>query len=315
MKIAIVDGNNLSFKAYSVMKESRSGLLRNSLGEPTTVIFGLLRSLDKLVIRTKFDRVIITWDIGGGNQYRRNIYKDYKGNRDYKDMSDYFEELDACRNYMKVLGFNQAKVKGIEADDLIAWMAHKLRDENKVVIISDDKDFFQTVKKGIKVYRPIKDEFINPTWVEDEFGVKPKYFSLLQAFTGDKVDNIPGIKGIGPVTASKLIDEYGTTVNMIVKNCDHKRWADEIKKSRKKLKIYHRLTKLRDKDEHYTDEELTLLNKCLKKAATQKKRKVKKINMIRDNLEIKSVNLVYILRRIGILVEGYIKPPKNDVII
>ena len=171
------------------------------------------------------------------------------------------------------------------------------------------------MKKGIRVYRPIKDEFINPIWVEDEFGVKPKYFSLLQAFMGDKVDNIPGIKGIGPVTASKLINEFGTTINMIAKNCDHKRWADPIKKSRKKLKIYHKLTKLRTKDEHYNDEELALLNKCLRIASTQKKRKVKKINMIRDNLEIKSVNLPFILRRIGIDIVGHVKPPKEDVVV
>jgi len=315
MKIAILDGNNISYKIYSQFHEGKSGLLKNSFGEPTTVIFGFLRSLDKLVKRTSFDKCIVAWDVGGGSKFRKKIYPDYKGNRTYKDMKPYFEELDACRDYMKIFGFNQAVVKGIEADDVIAWLAEKLRVDHTVIIISDDKDYFQLVKRGIKIYRPIKDEFINSVYVKDEYSISPKYYSLLQAIVGEKTDNIPGIKGIGPVTAAKLINDYGTTIKEIVKNCDHQRWAEIIKASGKQLKINHKLTKLRKKDSHYDERDLEILNKCIKKTFSTKSRKIKRINRLRDHLEIKMINVGYILRRIGIDITGNIPPPKDEVVI
>jgi len=315
MKIAIIDGNNLSFKAYAVHKESKSGLLRSSFGDPTTVIFSILRSLDKLARKTKFDKCIIAWDVGGGSKFRKKIFPEYKGNRNYKDMQDYFDELDACRDYMKVFGFTQAIVKGIEADDIIAWLATKLRQEHKVVIISDDKDYYQLVKRNIKIYRPIKEEFVNDVWVEDEFGIKPKYYSLLQAIVGEPGDNIPGIRGIGPVTAAKFIRSFGTTIRKIVKKCDNERWKDVLKDSRNQLIINHKLTRLRNKDNHYYEKDLEKLNKVLTDLFQPKKRKVRRVNRLRDNLELKSINVVYVLRRIGISIEGYSKPPKDEVII
>jgi 5'-3' exonuclease len=101
MKIAIIDGNNLAYKAYAQFVESKYGLLKNSMGVPTTIIFSLMRTLSLLANKTSCDKVIICWDIGGGNQWRRNIFPLYKKNRSYKDMNDYFAELESARIYFK----------------------------------------------------------------------------------------------------------------------------------------------------------------------------------------------------------------------
>jgi len=157
MKIALIDGNNLAYKAYSRFSESKTGLLKTSVGVPTTVIFSLLRMLNVLVERTKFDKCIICWDVSGSH-YRKALYPEYKAHRKTKDMKEYYDELDSARNYLKQLGFVQAICKGVEADDVIGFLSeHLSKQKHKIVIISDDKDFYQLCKHRVKIYRPIVD--------------------------------------------------------------------------------------------------------------------------------------------------------------
>jgi len=303
MKVAIIDGNGLSFRIFAQFKDSPTGLLKNNVGLPTTVIFGFLRSLLKLAERIKFDSSIVTWDVTG-SKFRKKVYPKYKAHRKHKDMKDYYEELDACRDYMKVFGFNQAVARGIEADDVIAWLSRKLKkDGHSPIIVSDDKDFYQCAR-GVRIFRPIKNEFVNTEWVKNEFGIHPKHMALLQALTGDKVDNIPGIRGIGPKTASKLINEFGTTVDKLVDNCNHKRWGSILKEERENLKTYLQLTTLRRQLKEYKKWERKRLRKCLKEAFVRKHPKLKKVIQLKEDLELETIDIVFLLRRIGIQVLG-----------
>lgn len=312
MKIAILDGNNLAYRIFSQFSESRAGLLTNSVGLPTTIIFGFLRSLSMLAERTSFDRIVVCWDVSG-SKFRKKIYPEYKAHRVDKDMQDYYDELDACREYMKVFGFNQAVAKGIEADDVVAWLSKRLIDKkHKVVIISDDKDYFQLIKRHIRIFRPIKDEFVNKTWVENEFGVPPKFMALLQALIGDKVDNIPGIRGIGPVTGSKLISTYGTDIDSLITNCEHEKWGPIIKEKAEELKIYYRLTKLRIRNGEYEEWERVRLKKCLREAMDEKKPTLKRVIRLANDLEFRKINVPFILKRIGISVKGNVKPREAE---
>src|SRR5690348_6984651 len=126
MRIALIDGNNLAYKSYSAFKEGKGGLLTNSVGIPTTVIFSLLNTFENLTKNVQFDRIVLFWDVTG-SYYRKSLFKFYKKHRKYVDMADYFAELDSAREHFERMGVNQIILKGFEADDLIGYLAHKLK--------------------------------------------------------------------------------------------------------------------------------------------------------------------------------------------
>jgi len=315
MKIAILDGNNLAFKIFSRFKESRSGLLKNSLGIPTTVFFGFLRTLNLLVEKTKCDKTIICWDISG-SYYRKKIFPLYKKHRKVLDMKEYYEELDSARKYFKRLGLNQATAKGIEADDLIGFLAYYFKDKKeKVIIVSDDKDYYQLVTSGIKIFRPIKNEFINELFVKEEYGMLPKFLPRIKALTGENTDFIPGVadideknlklikKGLGEKTAIKILKNRKNLKDAI-ENCEFERWNDLLKLKRKQIFLSYKLSRIRTKKKQYLDWEQDLLLKALESLKEIKKPKVKTILRLMADLEIQSINIIFILKKLGIQLKG-----------
>ena len=127
-KILIIDGNGLAFAGYMAMAGAKGGGLKNSFGVCTTTVFKMMQYINEYVnIHGRIDRVVICWDLGGGSKYRKSIFPHYKGNREYKDMDDLFEDLNDGREYLGRLGINQAPCKGIEADDVIGWFSEKYR--------------------------------------------------------------------------------------------------------------------------------------------------------------------------------------------
>lgn len=319
MKIAIVDGNNLAFKAYASIKDSRGGLLKNSYGVPTTVIFSLIRTFADLAEKTSFDRIVLCWDITG-SYYRRGIFKLYKKHRKYIDMKDYFEELDSAREHFGTFGFNQITAKGIEADDLIGYLAHTfVKQDHKVVVVSDDKDYYQIVKKDVKIWRPIKAEFKTYEDVVDEWDLKPFEIPRAMAITGESGDFIPGVCGIddkkmelikcglGDKTAVKIIKGRKSLTEAI------EQWQDNPKAKRqwkpimleKKNMIFksYKLARIRTKIKHYLDWEKELLKDVEVKALEEKKPKIKTVVRLKNYLEFKTINIVYILKKLGIKVQ------------
>jgi DNA polymerase-1 len=316
MKVAILDGNNMAFAIWSQFKESRGGLLKTSMGIPTTVIFGLLRTLDALVKKTEFDRIAICWDISG-SYYRRKLYPLYKKHRKYIDMKDYFAELDSARKYLEIFGINQCIAKGIEADDVMGYLAWSLKKQgHRIVIISNDKDFYQVLKKeSIKIYRPIMDHFKTERDIIEESGVKPKQLIRMKALMGEDSDFIPGCLDVdevniklikcqfGEVAAKKVLDGKKNLADAI-DNCAIEKWKDRLKTKREQIMISYKLARIRTKEEMYEDWEKELLKGLVDKATQQNQIKVKKILRISNDLEIKSVNIPMVLRRLGIKVIG-----------
>ena len=324
MKIAILDGNNICYKIWSAMNEGKSGLLKTSEGIPTSVIYGLLKTINSLTEKTRIDRFVVCWDVGGGSKYRKSIYPLYKGNRSYKDMGDYFKELDSVRDYLDVFGIRQGIAKGIECDDLIGYLSAIYSDMgNSVIIVSDDKDFYQLVKKTgnggmatgkIKIFRPIKNEFINYEEVKEMFGgMLPRHLPRIKALTGEDSDFIPGVadideknrklikKGLGEKTAMKIL--YGKkNLREAIDLCNLNRWKELLKKKRKQIKLSYKLAKIRIWKDDYQDWEKKVLDVSLEKIIYSEKVgvNIRKINRLVNALEIKSFNVIGLLRKIGV---------------
>ena len=312
MKVAIVDSNNSAFKVYQQFKESRGGLLRNSFGIPTTVIFGLLRTFNSLTTKMSFDKIILCWDVTG-SKYRKGIFPLYKSHRKYIDMKDYFEELDTARLYLKRMGFTQLIVRGVEADDVIGFAANKLaNDGHKVIIISDDKDFYQLITNDIKIYRPIKEQIKNLSDIIDEFGMNPKQLPKIKAITGEDTDFIPGVTdinekekklikcGLGEKNAIKILDYGKKTLKEAIETCELEKWQELLKKKRKQIFVSYKLARIRTKLEQYLDWEVPLMEKVCKKIYKEKEVKSRKILRLVNDLEIKSFNIINVLSRLGI---------------
>ena len=316
MKIAILDGNNMSFAIYSQFKESRGGLLKTSMGIPTTVIFGLLRTLDALVRKTEFDKLVVCWDVSG-SYYRRKLYPLYKKNRKYIDMKDYFAELDSARKYLEIFGINQCIAKGIEADDVMGYLAWSLKNKgHRIVIISNDKDFYQVLKgEKIRIYRPIMDVFKTERDVKEEFGIKPKQLIRMKALMGEEGDFIPGCLDVdkekiklikckfGEAAARKVLDGKKNLKDAI-DNCEIDKWKDRLKEKKEQILISYKLARIRTKDKQYQDWEKELLKELPDKAVEQKQVKIKKIVRIKNDLEIKLIDIPTVLKRLGVNVIG-----------
>ena len=315
MRVGILDGNNMAFKAFAAMKESRGGLLTNSVGVPTTVLFSLLRTLSDLSAKIKFDRIIVCWDITG-SYYRREFFPLYKKHRKYIDMQDYFAELDACRDHLEQLGINQVIVKGIEADDLIGIIAHKLRPTHRVIIISDDKDFYQVVREGIKIWRPIVNQFKTCDDVIEEYGNNyAKLLPRIKAITGEDGDFIPGVQdideknmklikcGLGEKTAMKILGKqrlYEAIHNWKDNPKSKKQWGPLLLAKENQIMKSWKLARIRVKIKQYKDWEQKLLENIEIKVLEEKKPSLKKVLRLKEFLEFKILNLVGVLKSLGV---------------
>lgn len=329
--ILVVDGNNLSFKIYQSFKEGSksAGLLRNSVGVPTTVIYGLLRILNAFTDKHSVDSVIICWDIKGGSKFRKGVYKHYKGNREYKDMSDYFEELEAARSYLKVLGFNQAPMEGIEADDVIGFTSTYLSKKgNKVIIFSDDKDYFQLLKKdnSISIYRPcvnkmkFYDELMDD-YVDWGSKFKPEYLARIAGFVGQPKDNIPGamdlneenipIKfGFGEAKVKSFLPladwKFGKAFKMLAseKPPISEKLASQVVRNKNNILLSYELMRIRTRYSDYSKKELKRLKEVCSIATKKIIVNAQVVTKLIRDLEIKAIRPIPILKKLGIHIEG-----------
>ncbi len=210
-KYILVDGSGYIFRAfYALPPISRSDNL------PVGAVYGFCNMLLKLLNERHNPNEIIAviFDKARKN-FRNEIYPEYKANR-----SAIPEELVPQFAYIRkaVEAFNIASIDqaNYEADDLIATYATQAEaNGDKVVIYSSDKDLMQLMTPNIRIHDPLKNKDIDEETVLQKFGVEPSKVVDVQALIGDSTDNIPGVKGIGPKTASELINKYGNLETLI----------------------------------------------------------------------------------------------------
>lgn len=183
--------------------------LKNSKGEPVGALYGFARTLLQLLRRDKPEAMAVCLDLPGPT-FRHKQFEAYKATRKEID-GDLLAQLPLAKPLAESLGLKTVEMPGYEADDVMATLARKaVKAGWDAVLVTGDKDALQLVGKGIRVFNVSKDMWMDPPQIEEKFGIKPEQVVDYLAIVGDSVDNVPGLKGVGPVGAVKLLKAYGS---------------------------------------------------------------------------------------------------------
>jgi len=214
--LTIIDTFGFFFRSYFALPP-----LKNSDGFPTGLLTGFINLVDSLHREHSTDYIVFALD-SKGKTFRNDLYPAYKANRDAPPV-DLVKQLPIAIDWISEMGFANLSKDGFEADDIIATLAKYGKEQGlKVRIVSHDKDLYQMIEDGtVVMYDSVKRKEITEEGCFEKFGVYPKDFINFQAILGDSSDNVPGVKGIGKVGASKLINKYYTLENIYedIENC------------------------------------------------------------------------------------------------
>lgn len=266
--LLIIDGLNTFIRVFSAVPAL------NDDGQHIGGVTGFLRSIAANIRQHKPTRCVIVFDGKGGSVRRKAIYPNYKANRAnktafnrYQEFASLVDEQDSMRQqfgrlaqYLNCLPITTLSIDNVEADDIMAYIANELytEKENKATIVSTDRDFLQLVNDRISVWSPIKKKLYTPSLMKEEFGFSPCNYLLYRAFIGDKSDNIPGLKGVGPKSLIKyfpiICEDREITVDEIVEyagSVEKKYKVHEIVLNNKDtLQLNHQLMQLKEVDIH-----------------------------------------------------------------
>jgi len=219
--VYLVDGSAYFYRAYHAIAP-----LTTANGLPTHAAYGFTNILLRVIREKSPEYLAVAFDAKGPN-FRHEKYADYKANRPPMP-DDLAVQIPYIKKIVEAHNIHTMEEQGVEADDLIASAARKLAAAGyKVVVISGDKDLLQLVNEDIIVWDPMKDEVMDSGGVKKKYNVDPGKLLDLFALMGDKSDNIPGVPGVGPKSAEKLINQFGSLENLYEN-------LDSLKKSRMK---------------------------------------------------------------------------------
>jgi len=206
-KLLIVDSHALFHRSRSALTRAM-GEMSTSYGAPTTGTYGFLNALFSIIEQYNFDCVIPVFD--AGNNWRKEESTEYKANREQSSTAHYADMNLLIEEVLPGLGFTPVGIKGYEADDIIATISRQALAYQEIFILTCDKDLLQLVNNKVKVIlfsSAKKIQVVDISGVKEIFGVYPSDLKYFKALAGDSSDNIAGIKGIGPKTAVKIIEE------------------------------------------------------------------------------------------------------------
>jgi DNA polymerase-1 len=220
-KLLLIDGNAILHRGYHAYPP-----LTNPKGEMINAVFGFFSMLLTVYADQKPDYLVVCFDRGKPT-FRMNMYAGYHAHRP-KMADDFFPQVAIVHELLEKMNVQIFELDGYEADDLIGTIAHKTvlnvepsktktqnhSDEIDVVIVTGDRDLLQLVNGHVKVLMPLtgftKTVLFDEEKVEEKYGVHPRQFVDYKALIGDASDGYPGVTGIGPKTAAKLLQEHGT---------------------------------------------------------------------------------------------------------
>lgn len=228
----LVDGSGYIFRAYHALPP----LNRKSDGLPTNAVLGFCNMVWKLIRDARDTDVGITpthfaviFDYSA-KTFRNELYAEYKANRSAPP-EDLIPQFGLIRQATRAFDLPCIEMEGYEADDLIATYARLACEAGgDTTIVSSDKDLMQLVGPSVSMYDPMKDREINIPEVVEKWGVPPEKMIDLQALTGDSIDNVPGVPGIGPKTAALLLEQFGDLDTLLAR-------AAEIKQEKRRQAI------------------------------------------------------------------------------
>lgn len=205
-KLVIIDGNSIFYRSFYALP-----LLTNSDGEFSNAIYGFAIQIINIVNHIQPKYMIVAFD-AGKHTFRNDMFDGYKANR--KPMPDELRgQLAPLKKMLELMNIKMVEKLGIEGDDIIG-ITSKMFPNTETIIVTGDRDSFQLVDNSTKVYFTKKGtsdvKIMGVDELKAEYGVTPTQFIDLKALQGDTADNIPGVAGIGPKTATTLISKYGS---------------------------------------------------------------------------------------------------------
>ncbi len=213
--LILVDGSSYLFRAYHSM--SQTGF-SNSAGQPTGAIYGVINMMKSLCKQYDSKRIVVIFD-AKGKTFRNDIYPEYKANRPPMP-DDLRSQIAPVHNIIRALGFPLYAIEGVEADDVIGTLSDIATKQGQEVIISTgDKDMAQLVNQHVSLINTMTNQFLDVEGVKEKFGIPPELIIDFLGLMGDKVDNIPGVAGVGQKTALGLLQGIGS-MNEIYQNLD-----------------------------------------------------------------------------------------------
>src|SRR5271156_3039409 len=212
-QLILVDGSGYVFRAFHALPQ-----MNTSRGLPTNAVFGFIRMLLKLLKDVRPTHIAIVFD-SPKRTFRDDLFEDYKKNRPQAP-NDLVVQIPYIHRAVEAFRIKSIVHEGVEADDVIGTLAKRAAEEHfAVTIVTSDKDFMQLVGPHVTLWETMNDRRTGVREVRERFGVEPSALVDIQALTGDTIDNVKGVPGVGEKTASALVQKFGG-VNQIYENLD-----------------------------------------------------------------------------------------------
>jgi len=203
-----IDYNNIFFGSYY------GEPLINSRGENVNAIKGFFFRIKMLKDSLNPDYIVIANDIGRDKTFRRKLYKPYKSQRKPLDQ-DVITQMRYASRLTALIGYPFINHELYEADDILGMIATYAKENDMdMIIASSDKDLYQLINDNVFLFSPRGKELIDTAWLYENYKLTPEQWIELKILMGDRSDNIPGIDGIGEITALKLMHQYGSIENI-----------------------------------------------------------------------------------------------------
>lgn len=200
--IYLIDGSTFLYRAYYSIRP-----LHTSQEIPVQAVYGFCRMIKKLINLFDPTKLVLAWDSKGKSE-RQEIFSEYKAGRQAPP-TDLFEQKKLIVKFADLIGLSQVQKDGVEADDIINSLVHDYKDKDfDIVIIASDKDLCQLIDKNVFIYDFFKEELIDENSFETKMGFPVNKLAFYFALLGDSSDNIPGVKGIGKITAIDLVNRF-----------------------------------------------------------------------------------------------------------
>ena len=204
--LVLVDGSSYLFRAFHALPP-----LTNSHGEPTGAMHGVLNMLDKLRKDYAPEHMAVVFD-APGKTFRDDLYSEYKAHRPPMP-SELASQIEPLLAIIRAQGYPLLIIPDVEADDVIGTLAREY--VGRVIISTGDKDMAQLVDERVHLINTMNNTYSDPAGVVERFGVAPDRIRDYLALIGDSVDNVPGVAKVGPKTAVKWLQEYGSLANIM----------------------------------------------------------------------------------------------------
>ncbi len=238
----VIDGHYQIYRAFFGLPSRLTG----PGGEPTGATHLFCMMLVGLIRSRRPDYLAMALDVSDETVFRRDIDPEYKAHRDPAPEGLHIQ-ADRIISIVSAMGIPILRVPGFEADDLMATVAERMRGEDvDVYLVSRDKDLDQVLSDRVRLFDPVKQEVVDPESLFAAKGFRPEQAVEIQTLVGDSTDNIPGVSGVGPKTAAKLIQQYGTA-DAVVAHADEQtpKLAERLKEFAVQLPRTRQLVTLR----------------------------------------------------------------------